>query len=150
MKNRIRDIIFLFQQLQILDILLNDSFASLATPVLVAQITMIHVSGIFVTVRLHSDIPLMLYGLIALWSLAFFVVEGLLYTMMGNVNYYSEETLKSWRDGMGKNSANGRKRLRSLRPLGIRVGSIYVIHRTTVMYIFLAIANCTVQALLVL
>ena len=150
MKNRIRDIIFLFQQLQILDILLNDSFASLATPVLVAQITMIHVSGIFVTVRLHSDIPLMLYGLIALWSLAFFVVEGLLYTMMGNVNYYSEETLKSWRDRMGKNSANGRKRLRSLRPLGIRVGSIYVIHRTTVMYIFLAIANCTVQALLVL
>ena len=147
MKRPRRDVIRLFQQLQLLNILFNDSFASLATPVLVAQIMIMHVSQIFVTVRLHSDLPLMIYGLCGCWSLGWFVVEALLYTTMGKVNYYSEGAVKTWMDRMG---AKGRRRLRSLRPMGIGVGSVYVIRRATVMYIFLAIANFTVQALLVL
>ena len=142
-----RDVICIFQQLQILNILFSDSFASVATPVLVAQVIMMHVTGIYVTVRLHNDFPLMIYGIFALWSVVWFVVEGFLYTMMGKVNHYSQRAVKSWVDRMGPKR---RKRLRSFRPLGIRMGNIYVIHRTTVMYIFLAIANFTVQTLLVL
>ena len=89
----------------------------------------------------------MIYGLCGCWSLAWFVVEALLYTTMGKVNYYSERAVKTWMCRVG---AKGPRRLRSLRPIGVRVGSVYMIYRATVMYIFLDIANFTVQTVLVL
>ena len=143
-----QDIIRLFQQLEILNILFNASFASLATPVLILQIMIMHVVGIYINVRFHNAFPLPIYGVLAFWSVAWFVVEGLLYTMLGNLNYYSKRVIKSWKNGVG--SQMNRKRLNAMRPLGISVGSIYVIHRTTVMFIFLSVANFTVQTLLVL
>ena len=142
-----KDIIRLFQQLQILNILFNASFASLATPVLILQIMIMHVVGIYINLRFHNSFPLPIYGVFAFWSVAWFVVEGLLYTMLGNLNYYSRRVIKSWKNGVG---SQNRKRMNAMRPLGISVGSIYVIHRTTVMYIFLSVANFTVQTLLVL
>ena len=111
------------------------------------QLTIIHVFMIFVTARLHWNFPLVFYGLFAFWSVAWFVVQGLMYTMLGNVNYYSRRVVQSWTDVVVPKS---RKRLRSMKPMGIKAGSIYVIHRTTVMHVFSAIANFTVQTLLVL
>ena len=141
-----KNVIRLFQQLQVLNILFNDSFASLATPTWMTQLTILHVLTIFVAMRLHGNFPMVFYGLFAVWSVLWFVIEGLMYTMLGNVNYYSRGVVQSWTDTVGTKS---RKKLRSMRPMGIKAGTIYVVHRTTVMHVFLAIANFTVQTLLV-
>ena len=68
------DTAYAFPQLQILDILFNDSFGTLATPALMTQITILHVLGIFVTGCFHDNFPLEFYGIFTVWSVAWFVI----------------------------------------------------------------------------
>ena len=114
-------------------------------PALVIHTMTGHVALICITVKLHDAYPPAIYSLVVFWTLLWFYLEGVVYTMLGSVNHYSRGFLKSWTDVLGVKS---RKKLRSMRPLGIRLGHVYVIHRTTVLFIYLTVMNTTVSVLL--
>ena len=114
-------------------------------PAFVVQNVAVHASMIHVVLKYHDSFPTAITGMHTFWSVIWFLLEGFLYTQLGNVNHYSRNFVKSWTDVLGVKS---RKTLRSLPPLGVKIGSIYNIHRTTVLSIFLVVINITVQALL--
>ena len=135
----------MFQKLQVLNLQFNSSFAELAVPALVMQNVVGHVACIIFALKLHDFLPPTLYSFFPTWAIGWFFIEGIMYTMLGNISTYSRSFVKSWTEVV---SAKGRKKLKSMRPMGVKIGNIYVIHRTTVLSIFLAIANLAVQFLL--
>ena len=123
----------------------NDCFLNMGMPTFVLQNVVVHSSMIYFALKFHDSFPLPITAMFIFWSVLWFVLEGFLYTTLGNVNYCSRNFVKSWTDVLGVKS---RRKLKSLPPLGVKIGNIYIIHRTTVLSIFLAIVNLTVHALL--
>ena len=111
------------------------------------QNVFMHSILIFVTLRFHDVLPPTILTLYIIWSFGvFFYLEGVIFTKLGNVSYYSGQVLRSWTEVLG---AKSRKKLKAMPSLGVKVGSIYVIKRTTVLSVFLVVINLTVQALLI-
>ena len=100
---------------------------------------------LYIALKLHDAYPPGPRMTIYFWCVMFFWFEGVLYTMIGAVSYNSKTFVKSWMDVLGMRS---RKKLKAMPKLGVKVSSIYVIHRTTVLSVFLAIINLTVQVML--
>ena len=104
-----------------------------------------HVACIIFSLKFHDAFPIAIYSGFPMWAIGWFFIEGIMYTMLGSVSTYSRNFVKSWTEVV---SSKSRKRLKSMRPLGVKIGNIYVIHRTTVLSMFLVIVNLTVQVLL--
>ena len=114
-------------------------------PAFVAQNILTHVLVLLLTFRFHHEYPPSIKIAMTFWSLIWFWLEGVVYTMLGGVSYYSKSFVKSWTDVLGVKS---RKKLKSMPTLGVKISSVYVIHRTTVLSVILTVINLTVQLLL--
>lgn len=128
-----------------LNLQFNSCFADLGTPAVVLLLIEGHVACIILALKFHDTLPLPVYIGFVGWAVGCFFMEGIMFTMLGNVNHYSRTFVTSWTETVGKKS---RKKLKSMRPLGVKIGDIYVIHRTTVLSVFLTVVNLTVQVLL--
>ena len=140
-----KDVIKVFRQLQILNLQFNSCFADLGTPALVLMTVETHVACLILSLKFQDKFPLAIYSVFVAWSFTSFFMEGIMFTMLGHASHYSRTLMTSWTEVVGSKS---RKRLKSMRPLGVQIGNIYVVHRTTVLSIFLVVANSTVQVLL--
>ena len=142
---RPKEVVKLYQQLQILNLQFNDCFEQLGMPTFVVQNILSHAIALYISLKLHDAYPPGMRAAVGFWALFYFWLEGVLYTMIGAVSYNSQSFVKSWTDILGVKS---RKTLTSMPKLGVKVSSIYVIHRTTVLFVFLSVINLTVQAML--
>lgn len=114
-------------------------------PAFIVQNILTHAILLYISLKLHDAYPPGLRAVLYFWAGFYFWLEGVLYTMIGAVSYNSKTFVKSWTDVLG---VKDRKKLLSMPKLGVKVSSIYMIHRTTVLSVFLAVINLTVQAML--
>ena len=135
----------MYQQLQILNLQFNDCFAQLGMPCFVVQNIMTHSIVLYILLKLHDAYPPVSQGIFTFWAMMWFCLEAVIYTVLGGVSYNSKAFVKSWTDVLG---VKDRKKLKSMPPLGVQISSIYTIHRTTVLFVFLAVINLAVQAML--
>ena len=77
----------LYERLQIINIQFNDCLAELGMPTFVLHTMVAHVVLICITVKLQGVYPAVVYGAIVFWTLLWFYLEGVCYTMLGNVNH---------------------------------------------------------------
>ncbi|CAG7821153.1 unnamed protein product [Allacma fusca] len=129
---------------------LNNGFihctSSLLMPVYKIFFVFGHSLSLFVTIKCHNQIPLPQYLLFPVLSLTFTIVEGPIFTTMGQIRSNSKDSFKSWEY---QTSKGWTKAFKSLQPLQLRVGSVYVIQKYTYLVVVLSVSNLTINALLI-
>ncbi|CAG7818480.1 unnamed protein product [Allacma fusca] len=135
----------MYQTWQLLMAEMNSCFSPLFWPTFITGNIFLHTYCTFAALKLHETLQLEMYFTLTSYALGWAFVELVMYRLLGNIHGKSQDFIKSW---TGTVSFRNRKLLESFRPLGIRVGSMYVIRESTALTIILIVSNLVVQAVL--
>ena len=136
-----------YKQLQVLNALYNNCLCSLAWPSFILCDLSCHSLCIYIAVKLCGQVPLYIAVLFSSWAVLWVVIDFVIFPHMGQTRELSMEYLYRLA-GRDRRSKLDRAVLRSLRPMGIKVGYLFTMNRTTVLIIIVIVSNLTINALL--
>ena len=138
-----------YKQLQVLNALYNNSLQDLAWPSFILCNLSCHCLCIYIAVKLYDQVPLYVSVLFSSWAVLWVVIDFVIFPHMGQTMELSVEYLYQL-SGQVKRSNLDRAMLKALRPMGIKVGYLFTMDRTTVLMIIVIVSNLTINALLLM
>ena len=138
-----------YKQLQVLNALYNSSLQDLAWPSFIMCNLSCHTLCIYIAAKLFDQVPLSVSVFFSSWAVMWIVIDFVVFPHMGQTMELSVEYLHQL-SGQVKRSNLDRAMLKALRPMGIKVGYLFTMNRTTVLMIIVIVSNLTINALLLI
>ncbi|CAG7786132.1 unnamed protein product [Allacma fusca] len=131
---------------RMLDLMSNLSLETWGWPTMVSLVIVFQAYNIYATIKLHGIISPYIYGMYPIMSTSGFIMIVTMFPLVGTINYLSTEYISSCRKRV--TSGYDKRKCRAMRQLGARVGSVYMIKRTTWLTMVLIVSNLTINAVL--
>ena len=136
-----------YKQLQVLNALYINCLSNWAWANFILSDLSCHCLCIYFAVKLYDQVPVYIAVLFSSWAVVWVAIDFVIFPHMGQTLELSAEYLYRL-SGRDKRSKLDRVVLRSLRPMGIKVGSLFTMDRTTVLMVIVIVSNLTINALL--
>ena len=137
-----------YRQLELLNILYSSVLSTFQWPSFILCNLSCHVLCIYIALKLLDTLHPVIGIMYGSWGVMWFGVDLVVFPHMGKLKEISKDCLHYL--SLGRTNKLDRAVMRSLRPLGVKVGNFFVMNKTTALTIIVIVSNLTINALLLI